>query len=272
MKIHDIGTRLCFIGFLTMGMSGQTPINDSLVITFPNDVRVGSQLLKAGVYTIRQLSTNSNPRLLEFSTQKGTSIQASATAIAALDNNNRNDSKVILENRDGEQHIHRIWIKGKSYGYEFPIQENSSRKLEASSRTMRMTANYVPTVTAPVIVAESTRAAATPQASPNENIAANVPANTPGPPKAEIAEPQAVISQTAPQQAQELPQQVAQSNQPTSTSPQVSEPAPAPQSNNDATQRTPAIPDTALNWAIFLIAGVFLCGTALMVQTLRRTL
>ena len=75
------------LGFASLCIKGQSPINDTLVVTFPNSVQVGSQTLNAGEYTVRQLSSASNSRLLEFSTDRGTSIQASATSIPALDNN-----------------------------------------------------------------------------------------------------------------------------------------------------------------------------------------
>jgi len=141
-----------------MLLMAQGPVNDEVTVTFVNDVQVGSQVLKAGEYTVRQLSSASNPRILEFSTDKGTSVQATATAIAALDNNNQNDTSVILENQGGMQHVHRIWLKGKSYGYEFPIRPSVATATTATTVTApaqtKMVANYVPPAE-PVVVAQA---------------------------------------------------------------------------------------------------------------------
>jgi len=223
--------RLLLLTALTVASSGQTPINDTLVVTFPNDVRVGTQLLKAGEYTIRQLGTASSPRLLEFTTNKGTSIQASATAIATIDNNNRNESSAIIENLAGEQHLHRLWIRGKTYGYEFPLDESNSLRREAStSSSTRLTATYTPPA-APVEVAVFTPAA------PPTASEAPTPAATPEP--------------AAPAAAPEPPVQAA-TPQPTPAPDAV---ASEPAQTTVAQTTTPAMPKTSLNWATYCVAG-----------------
>jgi len=152
----------------SMILVGQGPVNDVMTVNFSNDVQVGSQRLKAGEYTVRQLSTSSNPRILEFSTDQGMAIQATATAIAALDNNNRNDNSVELENQGGMQHVRRIWVKGKSYGYEFPVAASkmspSSAVMSRSDDQLRMVATYTPAAP-PHASAEVARTPA-PQTSP----------------------------------------------------------------------------------------------------------
>ena len=238
----------------------QGPVNDVITVTFPTDVQVGSRVLKAGDYTIRQLSTSSNPRILEFSTEKGTSIQATATAIAALDNNNRKDSSVELESQGGMQHVHRIWLKGKSYGYEFPMEASrmtSSSTATSSGEPMRLTATYTPTSQ----VAEN----ATPRAVPDRTAEPVAQANqTPE----RAAEP---VAQTTPAPAEAAaPTPQAAANAPPQQTPEraaePANPAPAPESAA-APQRASAasdgtLPDTASNLPTLLVSGLGLLLTA----------
>lgn len=270
MTFRAVCFRLFSVGALAIAASGQTPINDNIVVTFPNDVRVGSQLLKAGEYTVRQLGTASNPRLLEFSTDKGTSIQASATAIAVLDNNNRNDSSVILENRGGQQHIHRIWIRGKSYGYEFPVDKDMGLRQEATSRGSRLTANYVPQEQTTVASNNTPTPVASPAPTP-ENVAV-APAQTPvEAPASQVPEPVETPASQAPE-----PVQVAQSPAPPAQQSPVD--STAPTSVNSASQagtqsdNTPAMPNTALDWANVALIGAGLFSTGLLVRTYRKNL
>ena len=254
---------VCFRFFsvcaLAITASGQTPINDNIVVTFPNDVRVGSQLLKAGEYTVRQLGTASNPRLLEFSTDKGTSIQASATAIAVLDNNNRNESSVILENRGGQQHIHRIWIRGKSYGYEFPVDNDRGLKQEATSRSSRITANYVPQEQTTVASSNAPTPATPPAASP-ENVAA-APAQTSVETPARQAPEPVQVAQVPATPAQQSPVDSTPQTSVNSTSQAGTQP-----------DNTPAMPNTALDWANVALIGAGLFSTGLLVRTYRKNL
>ena len=257
----------------------QGPVNDVITVTFPTDVQVGSRVLKAGDYTIRQLSTSSNPRILEFSTEQGTSIQATATAIAALDNNNRKDSSVELESQGGMQHVHRIWLKGKSYGYEFPMgasRMTSSSTATSSGEQMRLTATYTP---ASQVAENATQRAvpdraAEPVAQANqtpERAAEPVAQATPAPAEAAATTPQ-VADNTAQRQT---PERAAEPAQATSSAAKpdaqadaqsVANPAPAPESAA-APQRVSAtsdgnLPETASNLPTLLVSGLGLLLTA----------
>lgn len=273
------------IGITSLGLFGQVPINDSLVVTFPSEVQVGRQVLPAGEYTIRQLNTSSSPRLLEFSTNKGTAIQASATAIAVVDSNNVNDSSVVLETRGGVQYVHRIWIKGKSYGYEFPVSGANDAEL-ASASSLRLDATYATTATprAADTGAADTTAAVTPSTnsavaatpSPNAVVAESSTAD-----RANREQPEAGNSQLAEpaQQAQqpeqpERPQQSQQAQQPQpGGQPQQTEPSvtSAPQqSAPPVPSSTPLMPDTALNWMGLVGAGAGLIASGLFLRAGRR--
>jgi hypothetical protein len=229
----------------------QAPITDSLVVTFPNEVQVGSQRLQAGEYTVKQINTASNPRLLEFSNDKGTSIQATATAIPALDNNNRNDSSVLIETYGGTQVLRQIWIKGKSYGYEFPV--NTDQLNAARQEQIKLTAQFTPT----------------PPAAP-ERTAQNVP-----PPQ--VTTPQATQQPTPSQQ----PPTVAPTPPSAETSAQPGRPAEQPSApqnqtppREEATTRqqpaVPSMPTTAIDWSLMLLAGIGLLGSGAFALTLKK--
>ncbi len=220
----------------------QTPISDSLVVTFPNAVQVGSQSLPAGEYTVRQINTASNPRLLEFSNDKGTSIQAAATAIPVLDNNNRNDSSVLLETHGSTQVLRRIWIKGKSYGYEFPVDKDKLASAAAGREQVKLSAQYTPERDTPRAVAESQpapqAAAVAPAPAQNEPVAQ---AERP----VEAARPQPELNaQAVPPAREEAPA-----------------PSPAP---------VTSMPATALDWPLLFLAGLGLFGTGALALTLKR--
>lgn len=233
--------------FLTLMLAGSTlysqvPLNDRLKVTFPNEVRVGSQTIPPGEYTIRQLPTASNPRLLEFSSDQGTKLQAAVTTIAALDNNNRKETMVELEQRGGQYHVHRIWIQGKSYGYEIPVEEGSATVASTTSREMRLSARFEPT---PVVVAQA------------------APPPAPEPTPAPVVAPAPVVVEPAPapvvvEPAQEAPPVVAQAQPPAEP-----EPAPAP-------RETPPMPSTSMDWSLMVVCGLVMLAGGLLIDRLQR--
>jgi len=257
VKLKNLKMASLTAGLIAISAMGQSPINDTLVVTFPNSVRVGTQTLNAGEYTIRQLSSASNSRLLEFSTDKGTSIQASATSIPALDNNNRNDSSVLLVERGGLPQLHKIWIKGKSYGYEFPVDKNGSNDAMTANNGIRLTANY----TAPATATATLGNEAQPD-KPSDVLAVA----TPEPSRAPVAEPepaQAAVQNPAPEPSPAAAQ-----------SPVVAEAAPAASSNSQdlRTQNTPEMPKTATNWMLIVLSGFGVLSLGVVIRTYAQRL
>src|SRR5262245_57581887 len=97
----------------------QGPVTDTIIVTFDQPVMVGDRELAAGEYTIRQLSSESNPRILEFSSKDGTKVATSASTIPMINNNNVHDTQVDLEMRGAHRYVKNIWVAGKTYGYGF---------------------------------------------------------------------------------------------------------------------------------------------------------
>jgi len=105
---------------ITSTCLAQGPVGDEVVVTFDRQVRVGAQTLAPGQYTIRQVTSASNPRVLEFTSDNGTKLDATVTAIPVLQNTPPSETKVILDDEHGAARLARIWVQVKSYGYEFP--------------------------------------------------------------------------------------------------------------------------------------------------------
>lgn len=118
----------------------QGPIHDKLTVTFSQPVVVGDKTLPPGEYTIRQLESANNPRLLEFSSENGMRVEATASAFATLDNSTSKETKVVLERRGGNQYVKQVWLRGKDYGYELVPGEVPA--VTAQNQQMRMTATY----------------------------------------------------------------------------------------------------------------------------------
>jgi len=219
-------------GFLAIA---QGPVGDKVVVKFGQDVIVGTQTLPAGEYEIRQLTSASNPRVLEFTTEHGTHLQATATAIPILQNAAPSETQVILdEEGGGVPRLNRIWVQGKNYGYEFP--EKGGPTTVAQTTQVQLTGRYEQPQ--PTVVAQ-----ATPPPPP--------PAREPEPPPQQAAAPE-------PQRQPEPPAQIAQATPPAETPAPAPAPAPAP---------TPEpLPATALGWAQIILIGAALMFAGLALQ------
>lgn len=127
---------------LAIGATAQSPIEDRLTVRFDNPVMVGSQRLEAGEYTVRQLSSASNARVLEFASDNGTKLQATATAIPALRNNTAAETSVMLEPNGADMVVRKIWIGGKNYGYEFPAGTGAITEARNQRDAINVAAQY----------------------------------------------------------------------------------------------------------------------------------
>ena len=221
------------LGILLGGLaaSAQEPINDKLEVTLPQTTWVGSQSLAPGTYQIRQLPTASNPRLLEFSSENGTKMETAITTIAAIGNNTRHDTSVTLEQKDGQYHLTHVWIAGKTYGYQLPIDQSRQQASTTKSETVTLAGNFTPNQPPPA------------------------PAQAPQPPK---QEPQQV--------AQAQPQPPPQPTPAPAPQPQATpEPAPPP-ANTQIAAQTPPMPSTATHWPDLLAGGIALILIGLIVR------
>lgn len=218
---------------MTYAAFSQGPVGDEVMVTFDRAVQVGSHTLPPGDYTIRQVTSASNPRVLEFTSDNGTKLDATVTAIPILQNTPPSATKVDLEDEGGGARLARIWVQGKTYGYEFP-------GTTTPAAPVNLEAQFTPA--APAVVAEAQPAEVPPPAPVAETPA---PAPVPAP---------------APE-AQPAPAEIAQ-NRPPEPAPQAPAAAPTPAPPEPA---TPEVPATALGWAQLALAGLMIATTGLAI-------
>ena len=216
---------------LAFGAFAQGPVADQFKVTFDRAVQVGSQTLPAGDYTVDQVTSASNPRVLEFKTDDDNKLVATVTAIPVMQNTPPSATKVILQDEGGVPRISRIWVQGKTYGYEFPGSPMPASPTSAASA--QLTGSY--SGTAATTVASADRTAETPAATP-----------TPTPPAATNE----VTPTPAPTPAPDTtPERSADTATPT--------PAPEP---------TPEVPATSLGWVEVVAAGLTMTAAGLLLH------
>jgi len=185
---------------LTVGAFAQGPVGDEVKVTFDRPVQVGSETLPAGDYMIRQVTSASNPRVLEFITQNDNKLVATVTAIPVLQNTPPSETKVILQDEGGGARLSRIWVQGKSYGYGFP--GSVAPATQATTASAQLSGSYAGAA-APT-VASADRAVETPAAPPAAAPAAT-PAPTPEPAAQAPVQQPAADSTPAPATTPEVP-------------------------------------------------------------------
>lgn len=219
-----IPTAVACYSALMMTLLAQGPVGDEIKITFDRPVQVGSKMLPAGDYTIRQVTSASNPRVLEFRSQDGSKLDATVTAIPILQNTPPTQTQAILQDEGGGARLSRIWVQGKTYGYGFPGSAMSASQATAQAR---LTGSYTGAATASTANTEDTTAA---------NRTAEAPATPP---------PAATPTPTPAPEATPAP----------TPAPAAETPAPAP---------TPEVPATGLGWAEVTMAGLMMAATGLV--------
>lgn len=163
------------VGVAAAAAFAQGPASDTVMVTFDRPVQVGSQTLPAGEYTIRQITSASNPRVLEFTSDHGTKLDATVTAIPILQNSAPSQTKIELQDEGGGARLARIWVQGKNYGYAFPGEAAPAKPTPSTSARLEGTFAPTPARQEPAVVAQNTQPAPQPQA------AAPAPAPEPAP-------------------------------------------------------------------------------------------
>jgi hypothetical protein len=183
---------------MAVSMFAQGPVGDEIKVTFDRPIQVGSQILPAGDYTVRQVTSASNPRVLEFKTNNDNKLVATVTAIPVILNTPPSETKVVLQDEGGGARLSRILVQGKTFGYGFPGEAMSSS--QATTASAQLSGSYAPAATA--TVASANRVVETPPARPVETPPAAAPAPTPAP----VSEaPAAANPAPAPSAAPEIP-------------------------------------------------------------------
>jgi len=168
---------------LAFGVFAQGPVGDEIKVTFDRPVQVGSQTLPAGDYRVKQVTSASNPRVLEFTTDDNNNkLMATVTAIPVMQNTPPSETKALLQDEGGGARLSRILVQGKTYGYGFPGEAMSAS--QATTASAQLSGSYSGATTNTVASAE--RSTEVPPATPApveapRNEAAPTPAPTPAP-------------------------------------------------------------------------------------------
>jgi hypothetical protein len=202
---------------------GQGPIGDTLLVKFDRAVQVGSHTLDSGEYAIRQITSASNPRVLEFTSNNGTKLEATVTAIPVLQNTPPAETKIVLDEEGASvPRLRRIWVQGKTYGYEFPRQAAAVQRQASNDITLQGRFE-----------------------APAATVAQNRPAETP---RQEAPAPAPVPAEQPAPRAEAQPVEPAR--------PETPQPAEVPAAAPAPSDSTPTIPATALGWLDTLCLGL----------------
>jgi hypothetical protein len=116
------------LGFFALAALAQGPMYDKVTVTLPYAVTINGTVLQPGDYVIRQHEDPAGSRVLHFFTDDGMKLETTAMAIPTLDNRTPEHTKLILDHVGDNYYLHKIWVQGKNYGYEFPLPRDIRRR------------------------------------------------------------------------------------------------------------------------------------------------
>jgi hypothetical protein len=260
---------LACVIWLTPGVA-QGPLYDRLHVDLPYKVTLGDKVLPPGDYTIQQLPTQGNSRILLFYTANGMKFETSAMTIPVLDINTARDTKVVLGHIGDDYYINKIWVQGKDYGYEIPIP-NSLKERQKEATEAAVAARYEPTSDTSAPASTSTASSASTTTATTTNTTSTATSTTPT---------TSTVSPSTSAAAATDPNANANSaNSFNSQTAQSSTPAPAPSTGSanrsmdsaSSADQAPAhaperMPNTAANWLLMLLGGGTLSGASMMIR------
>jgi hypothetical protein len=226
MKICNL---IVGLGFFALSALAQGPMYDKVTVNLPYAVTINGTVLQPGDYVIRQHEDPAGSRVLHFFTDEGMKLETTAMAIPTLDNRTPEHTKLILNHVGSNYYLHKIWVQGKNYGYEFPMpRELRRREIEVNAPA--------------TIVAQTTEQKTESTVAQNETVKEETKAES----NTEIAQ---VTPPPAPAPAP-APVVREQADQP---------PAPA----------EPTMPHTAANWFGLALGGSLLAASGLALRQVR---
>lgn len=130
----------------------QGPMYDKVFVNLPYQVTIKDVVLEPGEYEIRQMSGQSNSRILHIYKDGGMKLETSAMTIPALENKTPEDTKILLHQIADRYYFDKIWIQGKNYGYEFVLPD-SVKALQKETQTV--SARYESAPAPPSVTAQA---------------------------------------------------------------------------------------------------------------------
>jgi hypothetical protein len=228
MKLCNL---LVGLSLLTLPAMAQGPMYDKVTVNLPYAVTINGTVLQPGEYVIRQHEDPAGSRILHFFSDQGMKLETTAMAIPALDNRTPEQTKLILDHVGDNYYLHKMWVQGKDYGYEFPLPRDIQRREQERN-------------TPPTVVAQTT----TEQ-------------------KSEVAQNETVKEETRTEVAQAAPPPAPPAPEPTP----APAPAPVvrEQADQAPAPAEPTMPHTATNWFGLAVGGSLLAASGLALRQVR---
>jgi len=245
------------------------PMYDRIHVNLPYTVTMQNKTLQPGDYTIQQLPSTGDSRVLLFYTKDGMKFETSAMTIPTLDQKTPSDTKVILGHVGDDYYISKIWVQGKDYGYELPVPDNIKSRQNERMTESTVTATNQPSSNTDMTTAttSTTTAQTTQPAQPAENANRPVetapaqPATQPEPQPAPQPEPQAT---TPPPAANNSADRAMPDQTPAATPSATQSTTP-----DNGTANRKNMPATSAGWLTMLLSGGALSGAGLMLRRKR---
>lgn len=222
------------------------PLDDRVIVDMPYTTTIGHKTLPPGEYEIKRLPNSSGSRILLFYSDKGMKFETSAMTIPVYDPDVARDTKIVLSRLGDEYYYDKVWVQGKSYGYEFVLPKAARMRIKelakvtvpgrSSSSTSTITASTTTTTPAEEQVVAQTEIT---QPEFQTEIAQVTP------------QPEPVITEPEPD-AEPLPE---------TANREMDDQAPAP-----TTASRESMPHTSTTWMAMLLSGVTLLGAGMMVS------
>ena len=219
------------LGFFALSALAQGPMYDKVTVNLPYAVTVNGTVLQPGEYVIRQHEDPAGSRVLHFFNDGGMKLETTAMAIPTLDNRTPEHTKLILDHVGDNYYLHKIWVQGKDYGYEFPLPRDIRQRDIERNAPATIVAQSTEQKSEATTVAQTE----TVKEEPRTEIAQAAPAPAPEPTPAPEPAPAPMVREQAEQ-------------------------APAPE---------PTMPHTATNWFSLAIGGALLAASGLALRQTR---
>ena len=126
MKIRSMlsgAAALLVLGAFLPRASAQSPKVDMVQVTLPYQVIAGEKTLPPGDYTIEQLPTDGDSRVLMISNSSGLKLRTLAMTTRAVDLQAPRKSTVSLLRSGKNFYLGQVWVEGNPYGYVITLPE-----------------------------------------------------------------------------------------------------------------------------------------------------
>lgn len=119
---------IVLVGSMAVAARAQTSGRTQLIANIPFEFSVGSKILPAGEYTVRQVNPASDHAVLQLRSKDGSAMVQMGSVIGRAQ-----DSAKLVFNRYGDQHFFaEAWVDGENNGLQAPrsaVERAAEREL-----------------------------------------------------------------------------------------------------------------------------------------------